>query len=243
MKLPKKISPDNIKDSVVEIRYEAAIPHEILVGLIYGKLSPNFKYTNRPLVENNLNPLNINIPKEILIASGVSLFYNDKIKIQVQPNSIVFNCLKEYILWDNYFKQIRNVMTVLYEIGITKYTRIGLRYINEYPNMELKNFVNFNFQFGMPQVESDLYIFKSEFRLNPFKVILNLKNRVLTQKINTDLVESTSYIDIDVILEKIEINKLEELFLRIDEAHTTEKNIFFHKLLKEEYLKKVKIDY
>ena len=52
MNLPKKIDPDNLKETVVEIKYLSELPFEILVGIFFNAFDKSFNYTNRPLQQN-----------------------------------------------------------------------------------------------------------------------------------------------------------------------------------------------
>lgn len=92
-----------------------------------------------------------NIPLQISFPlTGHSLFYTDKIKIQIQPNSIIFNCLNEYIGWNLYKIEIEKVLEQVSKSSvIEKFVRIGIRYISEYPNIDLQECVKFSFSFGM----------------------------------------------------------------------------------------------
>ncbi len=99
IKLPKKIQPDRIKEAVVEIRYTSHLPFEILLGILFNAFDNSYNYTNRPLKNTSFGefPPRGN-PGEIAINIGVlSIFYNDKVSIQIRPNSFVFTCLNEYI--------------------------------------------------------------------------------------------------------------------------------------------------
>lgn len=57
-------------------------------------------------------PVNFVERFELQIGSRL-LFYNDQIKIELQPNSIIFNCLKHYITWDIFKPEITRVFTQL----------------------------------------------------------------------------------------------------------------------------------
>jgi hypothetical protein len=64
MKLPKKITPDRIKDAIVEVKYSSKYPFEVIVGLIFKALDDSYKYTNRPLSGIPLSSLPQNITWE-----------------------------------------------------------------------------------------------------------------------------------------------------------------------------------
>ncbi|GAH21632.1 unnamed protein product [marine sediment metagenome] len=141
MKIPKKISPDRIKDAIVEVRYDTQLPYEVAIGMFYQSLDDTYTYTNRPLGQQKF-PISLpaNLPQEITLSLGTqNIFYNDKIKIQLKSNSIIFSCLKDYISWSDYRPEIEKVLIQISKAKvIEKYNRIGVRYISEYPETDLK---------------------------------------------------------------------------------------------------------
>ena len=250
MKIPKKINPDRIKDSIIEIRYTSKLPFEILLGIFFGALDDSFTYSGNPLIEQQI-PTSFRVgelPEEVKLSLGNQhLFYNDKIKIQFQPKSIIFNCLHEYILWDNYKGQIENVLSQLHSTNlIDQYNRIGVRYISQYPDYDLQDIIKFSFTFGMPNIQSDTYRFRSEFMWDSLRVILNLSNKspVLTQEdVNfPPSIVKVSLIDIDVILDGFIESQLDKLIEKLVQTQLKEKEVFFN-LLKESYLESLKPEY
>jgi len=229
MKIPKKISPDHIKDSIVGIRYTTKTPFEVAIGLFYKSLDNTFFYTNRPVGN-----------KQPIAYQQIPLFYNEKIKIEIQPNSIVFSCLNEYISWGKFKPEIENVLLQLEKVNIIEtYTRIGIRYINEYPNLDFKDCIKFSFTLGIPELNSDVYSFRSEFNVNDLMIILNLNNKVPVLSANPAsnqmAITPSSYIDIDIIKDNINETEIKNLISYIEDLHIKEKEIFFN-LLTEKYL-------
>lgn len=242
MKIPKKISPDRIKDAIVEVKYSSKIPFEVAIGLFYKSLDDTYTYTNRSLGKQQIqNALPVNLFENLEIQIGNrTLFYNDKIKIEFQPNSIIFNCLNDYISWDFYKLEIEKVLAQLSEAGvIDNFTRVGVRYISEYPNIDLKDCVKFSFTFGMPDIVSDIYTFRSEFGQDGLRIILNLANKlpILNPRSTTaqPVITPISNIDIDVIMESLSLVSYKELLDIIETTHSKEKEVFFN-LLKEVFL-------
>jgi len=242
MKIPRKITPDRIRDSIVEFRYETKTPFEAFVGLFYQVAKDSFTYTKRPLGK----PISVpsSLTQEInLSLGGISLFYNDKIKIQLQPNSIIFNCLDGYIGWENYKYEIEKSMLLFGDaIQIDSYTRIGMRYISEYPDMDLTDCAKFKFEFGMSEIKSEIYSFRSEFKWKDYKVLLNLNNRLLVVKEHGKEGTPTSIVDIDVIENDIEENSLPAILEKLESLHMSEKEIFFN-ILNDDFLKKLNPEY
>ena len=242
MKIPKKISPDNIKDSIIEVRYTSKVPFEVAIGLFYKSLDDTYMYSSRPLTKQQVtNPLPINNLGQIEIQlSNRPLFYNDKIKIELQPNSIIFNCLNEYLTWSVYRAEISKVLTQISDAGvIDNFIRIGVRYISEYQNTDLKDCVKFSFTFGMPEIKSKTHSFHSEFNYDNLRVNLNLKNNLPvlgTKNLSEQIVVTpVSYIDIDVIMDNISEVSYESILEKTDTVHLKQKEVFFS-ILKENFI-------
>ena len=249
MELPKKINPDSIKEAIIEIKYQSNLPFEVLIGIFFNSLDDSYNYINRPPQPPTLLQGSLKSPgQELRIRIGnQSVFYNDKISLQLFPNSLVFSCLEHYLGWEGYFSQIRKTLEQLNLSGsITKWMRVGVRYLSEYPNTKLSQCIKFDYTFGIPEVNSSSSAFRSEFIYRGKKVILNLSNMVtlLKQDPSTNKNENiqVSIVDIDVITDKIEIMTFEHLLKDIEENHSIEKEVYF-RLLKEEFLKSLKPEY
>jgi len=233
MKIPKKISPDRIKNAIIEIRYTSKTPFEILLGLIYKALDNSYNYVNRP------SPTFAG--QQVFEKSGIQIgfgfqpiFITKNILIQLQPNSISFNCLNNYISWSNYFPEIEKfLMQIIATNEIEVFNRLGIRYISEYPNIDLQSCTKFHFSFGMTEVVSKTYSFKSEFEYNGNKVVLNLHNKLpVLKNISTasdSEIQEISLIDIDIIKSDISyISTDYQSFLNdLNQLHNFENEIFF----------------
>ena len=242
MKIPKKISPDRIKDAIVQIRYQSAIPFEVALGWFYKCIDDTYNYSSRPpgLIKNQIHTLiQEDITQGIQIALGHQyLFYNENIKVELQPNTITFNCFDQYIGWELYFGEIKRFLgQILKAEVIERFDRIGVRYISHYPAIDLRNCVKYSFTFGMPQVVTDTFAFNTSFEYDSKRVILNLNNNISLIDHQSNTINSMSIIDVDVIDEKltIEKNSSQEFFDKIDEVHNKEKEVFFN-ILKEDFL-------
>lgn len=244
MKIPKKISPDRIKDSIVEIKYNSSFPFEVVIGILYNQFDESYKYSNRPPVEKNQFPSEFLQPEVNnqfqFVLGNQYLFYNDKVIVELRPNSLIFNCLNGYIGWQDYFLEIKNVIQNIIKTSvIDSFNRVGTRYISHYPDVDFKKCVKFEFSFGLPQVSSNTFAFTSEFIFENLKVILGLRyNNLAIPNDTFNGIKPVSIIDLDVIDDAInlKVTELELLFNKIDFLHTSEKTIFFS-LLKEDFVK------
>lgn len=242
MKLPKKITPDSIKDSIIEVRYSSQIPFEALVGIFFVATKEILKYSNRPFGKQEF-PMVGTQPPITLSLGGINLFHNENIKVQLLPNSIVFNCLETYLGWDSYRQEIQKILSIFDKaIGVETYTRLGIRFITEYTEVDLVDCVKFRFTFGMPNITSDTYSFRSEFKLGKLKVILHLNNRLLVIRDRDKPPVPTSTIDLDVIEDGFEESNLDAALAKLDELHLKEKECFFS-ILQESFLESLNPEY
>lgn len=235
-----KIEPDYIKESIVEVKYSSSVPDNLIPGLLYNGLSSHFKFSTFkdkvPKSVTQLGLIDFRVNTE-------EYFYDDLITIKLRPNSFIFNCIGVYPLWDAYFSRIQQALIIMFESGvISSFTRVGLRYINEYPDIPLKNIVTFKYNFNMPEVTSDSLSFKSEFDFRTHRVILNLiSNAEIKNQVSKELIK-TSYVDVDVIKENVQVDDLSEFFSIINTAHSIEKDIFFNHILSEDFKQTLKIN-
>ena len=84
---PIKITPDRLKDTIIEIRYTSSVPFEILVGLFYQNLDDTYTYTNQPISNNNLN-----FPKDFFLGK------------ELIPREVTLNLAKNNIFFTENFK-------------------------------------------------------------------------------------------------------------------------------------------
>lgn len=236
MSLPKKISPDRIKNAIVEFGVIYTQPYEVVLGFVLDKIikNSNYQYVNS----------SSNIPLEIQELSGRNfLFFNEKIKFQLSPKTISINCYSNYISWSTYLPEIKKVIDLINEIESNIIiNRIGLRYVSEYVNVDLEDCLKFEFTFGFPNIKSKHYSFNSEFQYKNALVILTLRNMMPTKVSNET--QNLSHIDIDVIKKhlKIKLSDNDILIQNLEEIHKYEKEIFFD-LLKNDFLKTLKPEY
>jgi uncharacterized protein (TIGR04255 family) len=249
MKLPGKITPDRIRDSIVQIFFTSDIPFEPLVGYFYGHLiEDGFQYSNKPLktpFDKTITPEGVNLMEFVI--NPQHLFFNEEIKIQLnQNNSIVFNCINNYIGWTNYFTQIKKIVSKLFKIKIINgFSRIGIRFISEFPNIDITEHIQYKVSINFEEGELINSSFRGEWRINDFKVLINIGSRLpIPQFLTTEdkKVNFISLIDIDVISEGFSIDSTNKLFSLIDQVHFKQKETFFS-LLKEEFLNTLNPEY
>jgi uncharacterized protein (TIGR04255 family) len=236
MQLPTKITPDRIKDALIQVYFEANIPFDAVVGYIYSALSNSFEYPNYSRLIPQNEPL-INIFTSFL-------FVNDKIKIEIRPDSsLVFNCNDDYIGWSAYSNEIKIALEKIASLEIIEqYTRIGVRYISEFEDTNILE--NIEFSYRLPTLEDMIQHGNFQLQLiqHPYRIILNLKTGVPYQEQNEVNIRYKSVIDIDVIQDSLNITNLEDFLASLHQTHHKEKEVFF-KLLKPGFLARLHPEY
>lgn len=238
--LPDKITPDHLKDTIVEYRFLSDYPSEILAGLIYQELkSFSFSIVPRPLPSHSIK---LDRNHTILVGGTDNvLFANDYVKIQLQvPESIlVFNSLDQYPGWESYSNCLDEIINNLFAQKLVKaISRIGIRYISEFPNMSVFDIMNYNPTLPLPLGEGQNITYKAEIRHEDYTVVLNLADRVYTSPDHF-----FSLVDIDVFNTFPQhLYDVEHVLKTTSALHTIEKQVFFG-ILKDEYLQTLNPEY
>ncbi len=250
MPLPKKISPDRIREAIVQVYFHAETPFEPLIGYFYAVLSEfGFSYTNRPVTPKHFLPAGTQgLPNSFdIIVAPQYFFFNDYIRIQVQnEGTLTFNSMNNYPGWSTYFAQIQQVLRVLLERKTVKsFHRVGVRYISEFPNIDILEKVNFKVELeGLtePMLTGN---FRVEWTKDPCRYVVNLASKLPITPIvvvTEEKTKFTSLIDIDVIRQNFVEDNPDRLFALIDQVHQNEKEQFYQ-LLKPEFLETLNPEY
>ncbi len=248
MTIPKKIHPDPVKDAIVEVRYESELPYEVLIGKFYEALKDQYHYVSRsrnPNIEHKQgdqqNLINVNL-------SNKGLFYNDWIKLELEPNKIVFNYnaskASEYIGWQMFFPKIQEVLNTAFNIDeIEAITRIGVRYISEFVGSDIVPHLNADFQPKIELPPFNTLTFRANFKDEDFNYTIMVSNE-LSRKNDAGEDQTVSLMDIDVYyLNKEALNQsFESLVGIVDDAHTKQKDLFFN-LITQDFLATLNPEY
>src|SRR5687767_12659912 len=143
MRLPSKITPDRIRDSIVQVFFKTEIPFEPLVGYVFSSLAElGFSYTNQEPESEFKKQRNTAIAPIIPLQH---FFSNEEVKILLHPNqSLIFNNIGQYIGWRSYSQVIQGALQSLVDNQvITEFGRVGVRYISEYPNIDMADNIDF----------------------------------------------------------------------------------------------------
>lgn len=242
MKLPSKIHPDYLKDTIVVAHFSSDKPTSVLGGLIFNELSNNFSVPK----SNSSNAfIEFGLSNQLAITQGSNLHLkNEVFTIKLINNSLVFNTINTYNGWSDYSKTIFDVIGKLLSKDILqKITRLGIRYISEFPNMKI--FENLNINSSLPSLEKEISstTLRSEINGENYTGIVNLANNIkVPRNHHNKVVDHVSLMDIDVFNSDMELEDIESVKENLNYLHKKEKEIFFG-LLNEKFLASLNPEY
>jgi len=247
MKIPRKITPDNIKDSVVQIVFNPNCPPELLIGRFENHLQSILEFKGGTVPANQVfrlpdgNEFNFGQFQAGFFQGGFFLDKKESVKVTVSANTLVFNTFKSYPGWEVMLSVISETVRIMFEKGITEsIQRIGVRYISQFDDISIFEKLKMSFGLNISNKSFSTTQIRSEFDDEGFKIILNLLNNFERADNNTQRKFST--MDIDVIRIFESSSKIGEIIDSIDKAHFKQKSTFFS-LLSEEFLKTLNPEY
>ncbi|MDQ5921062.1 MAG: hypothetical protein QG673_1118 [Pseudomonadota bacterium] len=231
--IPTKISPCPIKDAIAEIRFADSIPIEFLSGLIYNELKNSGKFQLNDLPKRL--PIN-DIPQYVKI-QDINLKYqphyvieaNDNTEIRIGLNSIAVAVVSEYIGWNRYFENIKNVFNLINALNLIKnIERIGLRYSSFFDTKLFEN-INLKLQVAKHDFKTTNTYIRSEWQYDNDSIcVLQLTNNAIFNEQGKPPV-SGSLLDID-ISSNSKTCSIEVVSEEFNKYHVIEKEIFFNLL-------------
>lgn len=238
-KLPTKVD-DRLTDAIVQFRFDADWPFELLVGVFSDTVKDIFEvdFTNFNRHKERLASLS---SSDLKIAFNPPIVLsNQKIKLSFQPEfAITFNIEKEYVGWSYYQPLISDTLTKLFNTQkINGFTRIGVRFISQYPGVELFDEIKMGAVVDLTGFTGHATTLRTEISGNGFTAIVQAANMIRIQNREGRGIKDvpTSLLDIDVFERFFEPVKLDEALVVMNNLHQKEKELFFA-LLKPDFLK------
>ncbi len=240
MKIPVKITPDTILEAIIEIRFSPNIPGDAVFGAIYGNLRGEFSGYEA------LNALQI---PEAIRQSDPSLTFaplyriqHDDILLQIGPRVLTFNNPGAYLGWESLSGNIKSLLEKILKLDVIKSVeRIGLRYINFFPEQKILENANLKIEFPNFQSITKSHNIRMEYFDNDIQTVLQvLENATVSQNTQGSDARNGSIVDIDCIKLYDSSDSIDVLGImgNLDKAHKIEKNLFFN-LLKTDYIEKL----
>jgi len=240
LKLPKKITPCPIIESIIEIRFDSAIPPDAIFGVVYNsfnKVFPN-KPENLPILQI---PAQIRNNDPNLLYKPHYRLSNDTFLFLVGPKSISLINKGEYVGWSIFSPKIVECFQKIKEIQIIKNTkRFGLRYINFFEKLNIYNEMNLKLSLNEDSLTGNKTVIRTSLPKGEFTSRLQISNDSKIE--HNDTKKHGSIIDIDLYLEEDGSSIIDRFDSILEDAHNREKEIFFS-FFKEEFLKKFNPEY
>jgi uncharacterized protein (TIGR04255 family) len=236
MKLPKSISPCPIRDAVCAVQFESQIPADAVFGIVYQSLREDFPQAG-PL------PI-LTLPPEVRAASRELTFQpcyrlsNATFNVLVGPQFISVGMRGGYPGWSTLSKSVKDILHRFHETGVVSRTlRLGLRYISFFdfdifPHLQLRITVE------GASWDGEGTFFKTILSGSGCKSLLQVGKGLQLIKQPDEQgspQESGSVIDIDSFSTETAGSFTPLLDTFLENAHSSEKDLFF-RLLKPEFL-------
>jgi len=225
MEQPKKITPERLKDTIVELRYNTAISFEYIPGLVHeavkGVLSP---------VDIGRHQFSLDPAKSVFIGTRKGFLQNDIIRLQIEEGGLIFNSNGEYKGWSAFMGAIKTVMELIAQKDWLQGIHwVGLRYVSEFAEIQIFDKLIWDFQYQWGQASSLNTTFRTEWADEEDRIIVRLLNNGQREG------DVYSLIDIDVNHNFGETKAVAAAFDTIERLHTKEKDVFFG-LMRPEFL-------
>jgi uncharacterized protein (TIGR04255 family) len=237
-KLPKRISPDPIVDSVVELRFTNAVPSEAVFGMVFSRIKSEFpEFRNLPVAQL---PAEIRERDNNLKFSPTHESRSGGYVFRVGAHVLSLANPDEYLGWDKYSARLKTILEAVESSGVVeRFTRLGVRYIDLF-ELDIFEKVKLSItQNGQP-FEAKQKVFSALVKNGKFDTNLRIANN---QDIRVKSVQkSGAIIDSDTFCELPDGTEFTGLFDLIDECHQAAKSIFFS-LLRDEFLDTLNPEY
>jgi uncharacterized protein (TIGR04255 family) len=240
MGIPKKIDNCPIVDGVVELRFRSSIFPNAVFGLIFNSLKSEFPKVEKLPILQLPEQLRDSDPN-FKFKAQYRLISDDGYSVQIGPDVLVMGSPIPYPGWDNFFTKINFVIEKVFQTDVIEdVLRLGVRFINFF-DLDIFEQINLKIEINSTSHKPKNTQLRTEIEKNGFVNTLNIANNA-KQKIQNRNERNGSIIDIDTFkeYEGKEFKKIYES--EINNAHNSEKEIFFN-LLKTEYLKTFNPEY
>ncbi len=225
MKIPKKLTPDPVLDSMIVVHIELATPFVLFASRLFHSFKENLDFFQN----NSGNNISITPQDKGFSAyfeSNASFLANQEIKIQLTESKLVFNSNERYIGWDILSGYVQDVLKVVVEEElISKVSRVGLRFINQFEETDISSIVSSTTSY-VPEcikIEGD-----TKFINHNLQFVDKNEQKVSLSLVSTKGERNVCSIDVDIIKENFASANTDSIYQIIETLHDTEKKIFFN---------------
>lgn len=227
--LPERISPDGLKDTVVQVHFAT--------DYNYSKLETTLKEVLEKLHPQGFHPYPIGKTENKIREEGSYIgenrryFYSDGItKVLIDGTTVSFNSVNGYPGWNNYRKLILGVLDRLKDL--ISYKSLMIRYISTFENESVQTFLDGKIYLEQLEIfNGSTFSFNCKASGQGYSADVVVR---LTEKAKTSTgLASVSDVMVSTMLD--DNISFKEVQNNLDYIHLTEKDVFF-KLLKREYV-------
>ncbi len=229
MNLPIKISPDPIKEAVIELRFNSDAPPEGVLGIFYTSVRKSLSNFERlPITQI---PDHIRMTDPSLIYQPYYRFTNENYLFQFGPKVISLAVKSPYTGWTDYsnrFFELYEKITCGNDI-VQNIQRFALRYIDFFEE-DIFHKINLNIDLNIPAPKSRLY-FRTNLNFDEYNCLLQIGNDAAVN--DAKYKKTGSFLDIDTTYEPV--GKINESNIKtiLGGAHIVQKKLFFSLLNKD----------
>lgn len=237
MKLPKKITPDNLLDTIVELRMQIQQPLELIAGMlapIFSKIG--YQFVSLPSVNLQFSKGNqVAIEIEQRSNNVPVLFVKEAIRVLVAPDRVSINCERgKYVGWTKYSEEIIAIIDAIIKSEIVQsFNRVSIRYVSEYRGESILNKIKYNVV-----SDNELGLAPREVKLcslvNNMKIFVTLSDNIARQTHEGETYNASLF-DVNIYESCKETLELDTIINLLNKVHDAEKHNFFG-LLKDEFI-------
>lgn len=233
---PKKITPNPLASSTIEIRFKTAKESSSILKSFFDVLSDEL-----PKLESTSIPREIRIKHQDLKYVPDYILSNDDYSVSFNENFVGFENITEYQLWGEYSSVFKKILDSILSTNIIEnIERIGVRYQSKFETNDFSNIVKEIPKLKIDEFEENFLAYSTKLNSDEFDILLRLKKDITESEFDSEEEKKEQLIDIDVyILGNIEYS---DIFNKINSAHILLKKLFFG-LLKDDFIKTLNPEY
>jgi uncharacterized protein (TIGR04255 family) len=239
MKLPKKISPEPIIESVCELRFDLNIIPDVVFGIFYNSLKSKYPNIEKLPILQIPDAIRLNDPK--FKNKPHYKIFNDVFNVQIGPSVCSVSKRNDYPGWEVFLEEIMYVFNEIKNLKIiNKVNRFGLRYIDFFEKVNIFEKINLNLTINNePKIKNNQSITVLE-EINDFNLLLQISNNAIQVK-GSDKIKGSIF-DVDIVLRNIDDSFFSNLNNILENAHLKSKEYYFS-MLKSDFLKSLNPEY
>jgi len=232
MKLPLRISPCPIIDSVIEARFETGLPDDAIFGLFFGQFRSDFPRFEKLPVAQLPDEVKQNDPN--LKFSPYFQARSEGFVLRFGPRVISLSNPVDYVGWEKYFAKFKKLFADFNRLETEKrFCRVGVRYIDHFkfdifPRIKMKISLQDRELAEIPKA------FSCQLNRSGISSNLQIANNIALV-IEEKTASGGSIIDIDSFIDFPENSTPEQILQTIETCHQIDKEHFFS-LLNEDFL-------